>query len=211
MSNSLQPQGLYSPWNSPSQDTGVGCLSLLQGISPTHGLDPGLPHCRRILYQQSHRESPRILEWVAYPFSRGSSRPRNQTGVSCIASRFFTNWAITEAHHLEENKEKAFSQKLYEKCFRVEKVEMILRGWVSSGPYYFRLDESGVQLLCGTDPVDMTYVPNQTGSSKLFVSYIIHLFAYVIYQFFFYSLNDFKLGTIESQWELTMRVKYFHA
>ena len=35
-----------------------------------------------------------ILEWVAYPFSRGSSWPRNQNGVSCIAGRFFTNWAI---------------------------------------------------------------------------------------------------------------------
>ena len=36
----------------------------------------------------------RILKWVAYPFSSGSSRPRNQTGVSCIAERFFTNWTI---------------------------------------------------------------------------------------------------------------------
>ena len=185
VSNSLWPHGLYSPWNSPSQNTGVGSLSLLQGIPPSHGLNPGLQHCRCILYQLSHKESPRILEWVAYSFSRGSSWPRNRTGVSCIASGFFANWAIREAHHLEEKKEKAFSQKLYEKCFRVEKVEMILRGWVSSGPYYFRLDESGVQLLCGIDPVDMTYVPNLTGSPKPFVSYIIHLFAYVIYQFFF--------------------------
>ena len=40
--------------------------------------------------------SPRILEWVAYPFSSGSFQPRNRTGVSCIASRFFTNWAIRE-------------------------------------------------------------------------------------------------------------------
>ena len=39
----------------------------------------------------------RILEWVAYPFSSGSSRPRNQTGVSCITGRFFTNWAIRGA------------------------------------------------------------------------------------------------------------------
>ena len=39
----------------------------------------------------------RILEWVAYPFSSGSSRPRNQTGVSCIAGGFFTNWAMREA------------------------------------------------------------------------------------------------------------------
>ena len=40
----------------------------------------------------------KILEWVAYPFSRGSSQPRNWTGVSCITGRFFTNWAIREVH-----------------------------------------------------------------------------------------------------------------
>ena len=39
---------LYSPWHSPGQNTGVGSLSLLQGIFPTQGLNPGLPHCRRI-------------------------------------------------------------------------------------------------------------------------------------------------------------------
>ena len=97
MSNSLQANGLYSPWNSPGQNTGVGSLSLLQGVFPTQGLNPGLPHCRQILYQLSHRGSPRILEWVAYPFSSRSSWPRNGTGVSCIAGRFFTNWAIREA------------------------------------------------------------------------------------------------------------------
>ena len=58
-------------------------ISLLQRIFATQGLNPGLPHCRHILYQLSHKESLRILEWVAYPFSRGSSQPRNQTGVSC--------------------------------------------------------------------------------------------------------------------------------
>ena len=55
-------------------------ISLLQGIFPTRGLNPGLPHCRRILYQLSHKGSPRILEWVAYPFSTESSRPVNRTG-----------------------------------------------------------------------------------------------------------------------------------
>ena len=45
----------------------------------------------------SHKGSPRILEWAAYPFSRAPSWPRNQTGVSCFAGRFFTNWAIREA------------------------------------------------------------------------------------------------------------------
>ena len=49
MSDSLRPRGPYSPWNSPDQNTGVGSLSLLQGIFLTQGLNPGLPHCRQIL------------------------------------------------------------------------------------------------------------------------------------------------------------------
>ena len=47
----------------------MGSLSLLQGIFPTQGLNPGLLHCRQILYQVSCKGSPRILEWIAYPFS----------------------------------------------------------------------------------------------------------------------------------------------
>ena len=79
----LPPHGLYSPWNSPGQNPGVGSLSLLQGIFPTQGSNPGLPHGRWILYQLSHQGNARILEWVAYPISSRSSRPRNRTGVSC--------------------------------------------------------------------------------------------------------------------------------
>ena len=99
VSDFLWPHGLY-PWNSPGQNTGVGSLFLLQGIFPIQGLSPGLPHCRWILYQLSHKGSPRILEWVAYPFSSRSSLPRNQSGVSCIASGFFTSWATREAHDM---------------------------------------------------------------------------------------------------------------
>ena len=62
VSDSLWPHGLQSPWNSPGQNTGVHSLSLLQRIFPTQGLNPGLPNCRRILYQLSHKGSPRILE-----------------------------------------------------------------------------------------------------------------------------------------------------
>ena len=58
MSDSLRPHGLYSSWNSPGQNTGVGSLSLLQGIFPTQGSNPGLQHCRQILYQLSHQGSP---------------------------------------------------------------------------------------------------------------------------------------------------------
>ena len=65
---------------------------LLQGIFPTEGSNPGLPHCWQILYQLSHRRSPRILEWVAYPFSSRSSWPRDRTRISCIEGRFFTSW-----------------------------------------------------------------------------------------------------------------------
>ena len=115
---------LLRPLDFPGKNTGVGChffsyiytyiksviyifkslykasyISILYDWSyiSTQGLNPGLPHCRPILYQLSHKGSPRILEWVAYPFSSESSWPRNQTRVSCIAGGFFTNWAIREA------------------------------------------------------------------------------------------------------------------
>ena len=97
MSDFLWPHGLYSPWNSPGQNTGVGSLSLLQEIFPNQGSNPGLPHWWRILYQLCHQGSPRTLEWAACPFSSGSFQPGNQTGVSCIAGRFLTSWAIREA------------------------------------------------------------------------------------------------------------------
>ena len=84
VSDSLWPHGSYSPWNSPGQNTGVGSLSLLQGIFPTQGSNPGLPHFRRILHQLSHKGIPRILEWVAYPFSSSfPTRESNQGLLHC--------------------------------------------------------------------------------------------------------------------------------
>ena len=68
----LQPAGSSVHGDSPGKNTGVGCHALLQGISPTQGLNTGLPDCRPILYHLSHQGSPRILERVAYRFSRGS-------------------------------------------------------------------------------------------------------------------------------------------
>ena len=82
---------------SPGKNTGVDCYALLHRIFPTQGSNPGLPNCRWIFYCLSHQGSPRILEWVAYPFSRGSSQSRNWTRVFCIAGRFFTSWAAREA------------------------------------------------------------------------------------------------------------------
>ena len=60
-----QPPRLLCPWESPGKNTGVGCHAFLRGIFPTQGSNPGLPHCRWILYCLSHQRSPRILEWVA--------------------------------------------------------------------------------------------------------------------------------------------------
>ena len=57
MSDSLQPHGLYSPWNSPGENNGVGSRSLLKGVVPAQGSNPGLLHCRQILYQLSHQGS----------------------------------------------------------------------------------------------------------------------------------------------------------
>ena len=62
VSITLQPHGRYR--NSPGQNTGVGSRSLLQGIFPTQGLNPDLPHCGRILYQLSHQGNPEI--WCYY-------------------------------------------------------------------------------------------------------------------------------------------------
>ena len=55
--------GLDSPWNSPGQNTGVGSHSLLQGIFPTQGWKPGLPHCRQVLYKLGHREA-NLTVWI---------------------------------------------------------------------------------------------------------------------------------------------------
>ena len=61
VSDSLRSHGLYGPWNSPGQNLGVGRLSLCQGIFPTQGSNPCLPHFWRILYQLSHKGSKIII------------------------------------------------------------------------------------------------------------------------------------------------------
>ena len=74
----------------------MGSCCLLQEIFLTWGLNPSLLYFRWILYRLSYQENPRILKWVAYSFSRGSSLPRDPTLVSCIAGRSFTVWGSRE-------------------------------------------------------------------------------------------------------------------
>ena len=62
LSNALWPHGLYSPWNSPGQNTRLGSLSLLQGIFSTQTSHQGFLHCRWILYQLSYQGSSAVLK-----------------------------------------------------------------------------------------------------------------------------------------------------
>ena len=101
----LWPHGLYSPWNSLGQNTGVGSLSLLQGIFPTQESNPGLLHCRWILYQLSHKGSPvhnkRAIPGSSqsHPFSLVLGKPvfykpvpgDKKVGDLCLRSFFLKN------------------------------------------------------------------------------------------------------------------------
>ena len=107
----MRPHGLYSPWNSPGQNTGVGSLSLLQGIFPTQRSNPGLPHCRRVLYQLTTRGVPserrprlNILVFQCFPVT-GFKNPVQfnlQGGRIFLPSTFFflsMKWKIPEEIH----------------------------------------------------------------------------------------------------------------
>ena len=66
--------GLYSPWDSPGQNTGVGSCSLLQGISPTQGSNPSLLYCRWILYQLNLQGNPGMESFI-HSFCEESCKP----------------------------------------------------------------------------------------------------------------------------------------
>jgi len=78
-SDSLRPHGLYSPWNSPGQNAGVGCLSRLQGIFPTQGSNPGLLHCRQILHQLSY--CTEVLVFTLIPGGQAEIRGGGGWGI----------------------------------------------------------------------------------------------------------------------------------
>ena len=81
LSDSLTPHGLYSPPNSPGQNTGLGSRSLLSGIFPTQGSNPGLPRCRQILYRLNHQV------WV--PINKHRWHNHREKNL-------FANWGITQ-------------------------------------------------------------------------------------------------------------------
>ena len=79
----------YSAWNSPGQNSGVGSLSLLQGNLPKQGLSPGLPHCRRILYQLSHKGSPGTPRGDPYGTHMGLWISLAEFGFCCVRTISF--------------------------------------------------------------------------------------------------------------------------
>ena len=94
------PRGFSVHGDSPGKNIKNGLPCPPPGDLPNLGITPTSPALQEsvhslpkmwILYQLSHLGSPRILMWVAYPLPRGSSQPRNRTGVSSVARRFFTN------------------------------------------------------------------------------------------------------------------------
>ena len=114
----VQPAELHCLWDFPGKNTGVGCYFLLHGIWLIQRLNPPLLHwqvdslplkhqkvkvkvtqscptlCNPMDYTVHGILEARMLEWVPFPFSRGSVQPRDWTQVSHIAGRFFTSWAI---------------------------------------------------------------------------------------------------------------------
>ena len=122
VSDSLWPHGLYSPWNSPGQNTGVGSRSLLQGIFPTQGSNPGLQLRSPSLQADSLPAEPQ-----GKPKNTGMSslslHQQNWTRVSCIAGGFFTSWAIREACVCKEDAK-------HPSAYR--EITFVYRGWFYS-------------------------------------------------------------------------------
>ena len=87
MDLSLSGSSVYG--ESPGRNTGVGCHSLLQGIFPTQGLNPDLPHCRWILYRLSHHGGPvpDTEPWIPWSFLGDKSILCSKQGNSCWTSR----------------------------------------------------------------------------------------------------------------------------
>ena len=74
---------LFTLWAMREYHIKIDFCKWLKELNET-GLNPGILHCRWILYQLSHKGSPRILEWVAYPFSSGSSQPGIEPGSPAL-------------------------------------------------------------------------------------------------------------------------------
>ena len=103
MSDCLWPHGVYSPWNSPGQYTRVGGLSLLQGIFPTQGWNPGLLHCKWILYQLSQCWPKKLhnVRGENYVLFGGKMSSSVQETAPQIALRDCSKEAVREGQYIK--------------------------------------------------------------------------------------------------------------
>ena len=92
------PPGSSVHGDSPGKNTGVRCHALLQGIFPTQGSNPGLLHCRRILFPSEPPGKPKNTTVGSLSLLQGIFPTQELNWVSCIAGRFLTSWATREAH-----------------------------------------------------------------------------------------------------------------
>ena len=104
MSDSLWHHGLYSLWNSPGQNTGIGSLFLLQGVFPTKGSNPGLPHRRRILPNQGIKPRPPTLKENSLP-AELQGEPKNTRVCSLfLPQKIFptqeSNWGLLHCRQI---------------------------------------------------------------------------------------------------------------
>ena len=123
LSDSLRPCGLYSPWNSPGQNTGVGCHFFLQQIFPTQESNRDLLHCRRILYQLSYQGSPMLCwEPTKHTFTvhlvvikSGGAVRSCEEGVKCKSSLIICFSFIPDVGDLEPGTKGGVCERC--KCF----------------------------------------------------------------------------------------------
>ena len=94
----MQPLGLYSPWNSPDQNTGVGSHSFLQWIFPTQGLNPSLSYCRQILCQLSHKGIQEY--WSGQPIPSPVHHPDQESNQSLLHCRWIPYQLIYQGSHV---------------------------------------------------------------------------------------------------------------
>ena len=104
MSDSLRPHGLQPsrlqcPWDSLRKNTGVGCQVPIQGNLPNSGIKPRSPALQVDSLLPEPPGKPKNTGWVAYPFSRRTSQPRNRTRVSRIAGGFFFSQSPRNPHN----------------------------------------------------------------------------------------------------------------
>ena len=106
VSNSLwlygrQPTRLLCPWGFSRQEKGSGLPCPPSGDLTNLGMELRSPALQQdFFYHLSHQGSPRILNWVAYPFSMETSQLRNWTEVSCISGGLFTSWTTQETPYM---------------------------------------------------------------------------------------------------------------